>query len=320
MSPEKSDQEYFSLQSIPGKGKGLVAIRAIEPGTCILSEEPLLTTACITSIETQEKDLATALRSLSKDGQRAFLSLHNNHPGKNPLSNIIRTNAYPLGPNSDIGGLFPKIARINHSCLPNTQHSWNSILQKQTVYVVRPISEGDEITLSYSAGGPSKIRKATLKEYFGFDCTCNLCSLPPAKLAASDARWSQMETLDAAIGNPKRVMMAPDKALADCKKLFAVYKKEGVADTRIPRLWYDAFQICAMHGDQARCRVFARKGAESRVLCQGEISEDARSMTELSEDPKKAENFEDGMWKSGPEKAPTGLSEEAFEKWLWRET
>jgi hypothetical protein len=26
------------------------------------------------------------------------------------------------------------------------------------------------------------------------------------------------------------------------------------------------------------------------------------------------------MWKSGPEKAPTGLSEEAFEKWLWRET
>jgi hypothetical protein len=33
-------------------------------------------------METVEKDLARALKALPKDHQRAFLSLHNNYPGK----------------------------------------------------------------------------------------------------------------------------------------------------------------------------------------------------------------------------------------------
>jgi hypothetical protein len=161
----------FTIEAIPGKGKGVLATWTITPGTLILSEAPLITTDVITSMETTEKDLARALKALPKDSQRAFLSLHNNYLGKNPLSNIIRSNGYPLGPSSDVGGVFATISRINHSCRPNAAHSWNPLLKEQTVYAVREIKEGDEITLSYHNGGPSTVRKQILKEAFNFDCT-----------------------------------------------------------------------------------------------------------------------------------------------------
>ena len=42
MSSSVSDRIY-SLQGVPGKGKGLVAIKKISKGTRILSEEPIIT-------------------------------------------------------------------------------------------------------------------------------------------------------------------------------------------------------------------------------------------------------------------------------------
>ena len=105
----------FELKDIAGKGKGLVATRSIFPGTLIISEAPLFTTASLKNPSTFEKDLGAIVRSLSKEGQRAFLSLHNNNPGKEPFSNIVRSNGYPLGPNSEVGGVFPVIARVSKS-------------------------------------------------------------------------------------------------------------------------------------------------------------------------------------------------------------
>jgi hypothetical protein len=79
--------------------------------TLILSDAPLLTTACITSAASTEADVA-----------RAFLGLHNNFPGEgSPLSNIVRSNGYPLGP-SGVGAVFANVSRLNHSCRPNAKH------------------------------------------------------------------------------------------------------------------------------------------------------------------------------------------------------
>lgn len=309
----------FTELSIPGKGKGLVATSTIGPGTRILTEAPLFTTASLTSLETQEKDLAKIIKSLPKEGQRAFLSLHNNNPGREPLSNIVRTNAYPLGPSSSVGAIFPTIARMNHSCRPNAQHAWNEALGVETVHAVRTIGPGDELTLSYLAGGPSNERKQKLKQYFGFDCTCDICSLPATELKVSDARLSKATQLDEAIGNSKRVMMTPEKALADCRALLELYAQEGIADTRIPRLYYDAFQICVMHADAARARVFARKSREARVLCEGEDGTEAGEMISLIENPQSHENYgATSKWKTGVDNVPKNMEEEAFEKWLWR--
>merc|ERR1711977_809964 len=172
---KSSDKPLWEIVDIPGKGKGIIVTENITPGTLLLSEAPLIKTDVVHSLTSAEQDLE-------------------NEDEK--LIGIIRSNAYPLGPDTDVGGLFADIARINHSCLPNAVQYWNELLGKQTIYAVRPIDKGEEITTCYQPGGTSSERKETLKEFFKFDCTCELCSLPADELKASDDRIAQAEKLD----------------------------------------------------------------------------------------------------------------------------
>lgn len=309
----------YTVTPIPGKGKGVLATQSITPGTEILSEPPLFTTATLSNPATIEKDLGAIVRSLPKDSQRAFLSLHNNYPGAgDPFSNIIRSNGYPCGPNSDVGAIFPLVARLNHSCLPNAQHAFDTKRNLMRVHAVRPIRPDEEITLSYTTGGPSDVRKANLKQYFGFHCRCEICDLPAARQRESDERYERMQELDERIGDPKRVKLSPEAALGDCRDLLDLYRQESVADLRLPRLWYDAFQIAAMHSDEARAGVFAEMSARARVLCEGVESGEAANCRDLARKPRGFENF--GVtrrWVSRVGEAPEGA--EGDEGWLWRE-
>ena len=90
---------------------------------------------------------------------------------------------------------------------------------------MREIHEGEELTLSYSAGGPSSVRKQALMTYFGFDCACEVCSLPGPEPRASDERLQKAQQLDSAISDPRCVRQTPEKALADCKFLLKLYQE-----------------------------------------------------------------------------------------------
>ncbi|KAH8589278.1 hypothetical protein B0O99DRAFT_637256 [Bisporella sp. PMI_857] len=322
-SPQDASEreQTWKLDTAPGKGKALFATRPIKPGTLILSDPPLLTTDCITSMSTVETDLAKALRSLDRDSQRGFLSLHNNFPSeKGILSNIIRSNGYPLGPGSEVGGVFLNVSRINHSCRPNAKHNWNKKLKQQTVYALSPIAEGEEITLSYLEGGASKERKATLKEHFHFDCRCNLCSLPPDELKKSDALITQAKALDKEIGNWDSARHNPEKVLANGKKLLDIMKEEGINDDRLPNLYWDIFQVVIMHGDQARASVFAKRYVDLKHISEGGDSANAEEVLPYVTEPNKHNNFgTTKKWESKVKDVPMGLREEGFEKWLWRE-
>jgi hypothetical protein len=166
------DLQLFETQSVSGKGRGLVARFNIAKGKRILEEEPLFTTSNLLPISLMESNIATKLKSLSKTEQRQFLSLHNNFPGKNPFSGVVKTSALPCGSDSVIGGIYPTICLINHSCLPNAHNSWNNDTQCETIHAIRYIKSGEEITISYEGGGPSDSRRAHLKDAFGFDCRC----------------------------------------------------------------------------------------------------------------------------------------------------
>ncbi|PQE10867.1 SET domain-containing 5 protein [Rutstroemia sp. NJR-2017a BBW] len=279
------DTPLWTIKRIPGKGLGVVATRAIAPGTLLFHESPLLTTETLTNPATTEKDLAQLLRALPKESQRAYLSLHNNYPGQpSPLSNIIRSNAYPLGPSSSVGGVFKDISRINHSCLPTSQHSWNESRKEFVVYAVRELSPGDEITTSYHVGGPSTAK------------------------------------LDQVIGDAERVMKHPEKALKDCRDLEIIYREEGIQDQRVGRVYWDAFQICNRHGDLARASEFAKKYRERKILGEGEDSKDAIEALAFIKDPKKHESCGGSQkWKSKVSDVPKGKNDDEIEKWLWRE-
>jgi hypothetical protein len=278
----------------------------------------------IQSIETTEQDLARALKALPKDSQRAYLSLHNNFVGeKSPLSNIVRSNGYPLGPGSDIGGVFALISRINHSCKPNAKHSWNATLGKQTVYAIRPIVAGQEFSLSYLQGGTFAERQHELRSAFRFTCSCELCSLPASERAESDARIERARSLTDAMGDWKACRSNPKRVLADGRELLRVYREEDIVpgDDRLANVYWDLFQVSGMHGDAARARAFAEEYAALKRVGEGPLSAAVKEGEECARDPKKGNAvFEETKnWASNVDDVPKRLWREEFERWMFRE-
>jgi len=128
----------YEVRSSPGKGLGVFAITTIPPGTKILIEPPLFQVPVPEivpgkgyRIQEMISDITTKFNSLIQVQQKEFLLLHNfryssedaeaqGEKGSingNTLMTIFRSNAYNTG--TDTIGVFPKIARINHSCIPN---------------------------------------------------------------------------------------------------------------------------------------------------------------------------------------------------------
>lgn len=215
----------FEIKQIPGKGRGLIARFNISKGTRILCEEPLLL-ARSKPREQLASLLASKLKAMPKDSQRQFLSLHNNYPGKYPFSAIVKTNALPCGSGSEIGGVYPTICLINHSCVPNAHNNWNSTEEHETIHSIRSIKIGEEITIPYDNGGTHSERVAFLKDSFGFFCSCSICCLSPDLLEASHNRRKQIQSFDEAIGDPYRMMDKPQESLHDCHSLLQVLKEE----------------------------------------------------------------------------------------------
>lgn len=286
-----------------------------------MCEKPLFT-ALPTVFGGIEPMLAKKLGTLPKDMQRMFLSLHNKAPGRNPFTNIFKTNALPCGAGSPVGAVYQTICRINHSCHPNSHHSWNEDAGHETIYAIRPIKAGDEITICYNASGPSAERRAKLKSSFYFDCDCRGCTLPPLELRESDARRRRICELDAAIGDPMKMMSKPTESLKSCRLLLRTLEAEydGHVEPHNARLYYDAFQICTAHGDQARASVFADKAYKARVICEGEESPETQRAKALSRKPSSHASF--GLcstrWKTTKTMIPKGLSKQQFEDWLFR--
>ncbi|KAG5982535.1 hypothetical protein E4U55_001755 [Claviceps digitariae] len=316
----------YNITDVPGKGRGLTARFKIPKGTRILVEKPLVMVPAVQppSGPTLEWQIANQLRQLSKAKVKRFLSLHNNFRGArvHPFIGIVKTNALPCGPGSLTGAVYPTLCLVNHSCRPNCHHSWNSELQHEAIHAIRDIAAGEEITIGYLQNGSHQERAKSLKDSFGFDCTCEICALPAADLQASDDRRAKVEELDRAIGNPLRMMNQPSDSLGACHSLLQLLDAEypGFATALHARMYYDAFQICISHGDQARASIFAEKSYKIRVLCQGKESPETNSVRFLALNPARHPSFEvcSRRWKTRVDMVKTGVRPEHFERWLWR--
>ncbi|KAI2617863.1 hypothetical protein GGR54DRAFT_201187 [Hypoxylon sp. NC1633] len=128
------------------------------------------------------------------------------------------TNCLPCGPGSTIGAVYPTIWLISHSCLQMPNTIWNEDDEVETIHAIRPIIEGEEITIDYCNGGPSHDQKPRLQSSFGSDRHCTACSLPQQELEASDARRLEIRRLDNAIGDALRLIDRVGNSLVDCGK------------------------------------------------------------------------------------------------------
>ena len=114
-----------------GKGLGAVAVRDIMAGERLASEAPLVTSDGISthgnSCSAQTSLPVSRLAKLSANDRLLFSNLSQSEVfGKQKtIAGIFATNAIPFWDSSDgeHAGIFPTIARFNHSCSPSAAYT-----------------------------------------------------------------------------------------------------------------------------------------------------------------------------------------------------
>ncbi|PSN63744.1 SET domain-containing protein [Corynespora cassiicola Philippines] len=319
-----SSLPMYTVEDVPGKGKGLIATKDIPKGTRIISEIPIITSGQDTpDMEQLGIRIYQQLRSLSEDQRREFLSMSNVYTYTNTIERyrgIFRTNALPTGPCLDIGGVFLITCRINHACDANAVNFWNDNLNKITIHAVRDICKGEEIAISYSKYSRNRqARQKELRENFKFTCLCQLCSLPPDQSRDSDSKLDRIHEIDCIIeqaGVPGLVS-SPRKMLSYVDEQVRLWGTTDVVG--LGRAYPDAFQIAIANGDLARAHVFTERVVPLYLTSMGSDTPDVTEYKELLRDPTTHKYYGMSMkWKTTLDDIPRGLEPSEFEDWLWK--
>lgn len=213
-------QPFFEIRDARDKGLGIFATAPISSRTTIFTEFPTIITPYLLGLSMPLAEMYTELfESLPKHAFALATSLATSHqddieiklasqpPSLPPPSfyeDIMQTNsvAVNLPVPSDVlhreitthRALFLLLSRCNHSCNPNAVWSWDVSTLSLTVTALRPIALGEEITISYiPLDGDHTVRQQALKDVYGFDCTCDECTLPPYE---SDDRSIAVEIVE----------------------------------------------------------------------------------------------------------------------------
>ncbi|KAF1941413.1 SET domain-containing protein [Clathrospora elynae] len=177
--------EVYEVRPSNGKGLGVFAAYDLEIGDIVMRETPVIKIPRPTVVKKDPYPMSEVYRlvlkefeALSPDAQEAVLSLtyHTSATESetiNELGVIFRTNAYNTGNNIS---LLPKMARINHSCRPNSDYYWNEKLNTQVVYASRKIKKGEELSVSYISLLLTHQERQKDLDRYGFTCSCEACN------------------------------------------------------------------------------------------------------------------------------------------------
>jgi len=202
-------------EDLPGKGKAVVAQRDINIGELIIHEQPLIRIPwwirhSVYPRNGREKYLKKALTEMHPDNLNKFFELHDSKclPGEEKTEDgIWRTNNFALGcygARSD-NGLFLKMSRFNHSCVPSGEFHWNDQYSRQEIRAIKNIQAGEEITICYFtieiAVHTQQERKQFLLDHYGFPCDCPDCSLTGDEAKKNDEDRHLVYKLDLQIDN-----------------------------------------------------------------------------------------------------------------------
>jgi hypothetical protein len=283
--------EVYTVRPSPGKGLGVFALHDLEIGSIIMRETPILIitrpnfvkgTGYPMSAVSQLVRAEFALLSPAEQEEIMSLTYHATEAEKassDRLGLIFRSNAYKTGENI---GLFPKIARINHSCRPNTSYYWNAKLNRRIVYANRKIKKGEELFDSYISLLLTHEERQKRLEPYGFTCSCEACAVGNGAMRESDKRRVDIKKafVDFTVSESNN---AKSQSRSDAKaslQILELVQLEGLAD-----YYANAYKIAAIsHArvqDWGQATNLANKGYELRVLEDPESSY-AMEMYELT--------------------------------------
>jgi len=192
----------FTVQELPGKGRGLVASRDLPANTVVLTEKPWLvggtpwelTLGFALQAQCAKPHMPETmlLKRYARSG--AGLTQWNAEDEKSmavvreqgalsdiqSVYDVMCTNNIFCGNGQK--GLFCFAAMFNHSCFPTCAPTLLDTSTGQTEYrTLRDVKAGEELTILYAAfdvdGGTPEEKKAVMdvemKKEYGFVCDCN---------------------------------------------------------------------------------------------------------------------------------------------------
>ncbi|RMZ76526.1 hypothetical protein DV738_g4913, partial [Chaetothyriales sp. CBS 135597] len=331
-----SNPMLFEVRQAGIKGFGIFARQRIARGSRILSERPLLLVdqkeinilAAASRLSKAELDTLLGLSvnkakreslwnlvdalfqsaqlPLSKKGRRSIqqrrdilacfynnnfaLSLSPPHrdDGTNTINTATKTSA--------ARGVFPTIARLNHSCIPNAQGNFNRNVDEGsfTIHALREIAAGEEITVSYLHDelASHEERQHWLHRVYGFWCQCGICAggdeahrshkrrqrlrdelskaFAPTTPLLSDSLGLSGPPNTAAVGNAAQMDISASRQLVNLT--IETYEQEGLVGGELASLYGVAAALADSAGDHGEAM---RLGARSMELERDAAGEDS---------------------------------------------
>ncbi|KAL0578969.1 hypothetical protein V5O48_003061 [Marasmius crinis-equi] len=292
-SVEERDASIFYVQDIPGKGKGVIAARDIQPGELIIHEDPLFIVPPKISVSPSAL-IHSNLQRVDPKAREAFFNLsYVNLPAHvDPEEDeaevalaIFQTNAVAAG---DGVGIFPRMARLNHGCSSafNVVYTWREKEGALVVHALKGITKGQELLTTYATmRKPRDFRRAFLRERYGFECQCDVCSLPEELSKGSDERLVAISDLYSRFATWGQELIDGMEAIDVVKKIWALGDEEGYLSER-GQLAADAAWVAAAHSDAAATREWAKVALRWYSYELGSDSEQSEHMSMIMENPR----------------------------------
>ncbi|KAL3898159.1 MAG: hypothetical protein SGARI_006743 [Bacillariaceae sp.] len=209
---------------------------------------------------------------------------NNDNTTRREVVDVYQTNSFQL-PNETEGGLFLTLARLNHSCRPNSNHIWRPDLQQTLLFATKDIAIGDEIFTTY---GPAECldtegRQNYLKSRFFFDCQCSMCQ--EGDQSGGDARMVELNALQEDIsllaqsGQPKAAIEAVER----CRGLL---KEQGIGSgVFVKAVLHLGYQVSLVGlEDQAMAKSYLDQELVATNMCEGVGSPNSIKIEKLLQD------------------------------------
>ncbi|OQV03011.1 SET domain-containing protein [Cladophialophora immunda] len=280
------DRPWYTTP-IPGKGVGMLATRALQRGDLITAYTPYLLAHMENVLSTSERErfLRIAVDQLPAASRDVYLSLAKIYGEPSVVvQDVVKANAFEM----QVGGqmhlaVFPEASRMNHACGPNAQYYLSPTLLTHFVHAVRPIAQGEEVTISYAP--PLRLhadRQQYLQSTFHFACTCARCTHTAARpLEDADKATEDMIALQWALSQWTANSTASVKK---AEMLVALYRQEGL-DAFLDDAYGHAALTYNAAGSARGAKKYAKLAAEAARLKYGPDAEAAREWDRIVKDP-----------------------------------
>lgn len=272
----------FGVEPVEGKGLGAVAVRDIAAGELVVSESPVI---ALKGDAFWKASMQQQFDVLPDSKQQALLALSDVQligGQQKTLEGIVVTNN--IGCNSPRYDcvVCEAISRLNHSCVPNCEQTWDEETSTERIYASRDIKIGEEMCFSYvDPFLPRLTRLEYLRQSFRFECMCTACGHSDDESDKRRARLGEIFQRIQSVGSDA------DEGVNLTKEMLDLCDHEGLS--------MNAFRVQACY-HAFQCLVRAKRFEEAQPwiertvgyceMCRGPDHADTELMRGYAKDPR----------------------------------